>query len=201
MSFPISVVADVGLTLQMTVERVSDGYYWQRVQQTWALSPTFADRTLPMTAGTLENSGSYVGPVANLSSQGDPGLVRIRVHSATDPVPNLVIAVVEGYVKNSLLCSIDDFLSTRASPAQVSTEVRNVLTSSAVLEIDELTQVPPRKPTIAQCLALIYTVFRNKVFSNATVVRFYNDAGGIIFEAPIVPGENNSTRDKLQNVA
>lgn len=200
MSLKLRFTAPVGLTLQATVERASDGYFWQRVEQTWAANPNFSARTISLTEGAAQNAGSYSLAIDNLSGSpdGDPGLVFIRIHSATDSTPNRVIEIVEGFVKDSEFCGVDANVSSRADGGNVSDALVEVLTSS--LLVDELTGPPPSRPTIAQALALMFTALRNGVFSDARTVRFYNDAGTAIFEAPITATEGSTTRDRLRPI-
>lgn len=163
---PITVVAATALTLKVTLERLTDGFFWNRVSQTWTApgSTPFASRTITLAEGAAENLGSYTGTVDGLGVQPDPGLVRIRVHSQTASPANLVIQFIQGYVKSGRLCDVDDFVSTRATPDDAQVAAIAALSDPVALQIDELTQVPPRKPTFAQAISLLYTIFRNRVF-------------------------------------
>lgn len=201
MSVKIAVQYTVAKTLKATIQRVSDGFFRRRVEEDWQSNPTFASRTFNLTEGAGEYVGSYTSDtIANLSNAGDPGRVRIYIHDASDVGnPNKVVHIIDGYIKGNALVILDDNLTSRASPAQVNEEIMAVLNGGDLL-MAELSAVPPKNPTPAQALMLLYMAMRNGVFSNATLVRFYNDAGSVVFEAPITPGEETTTRSKLQNV-
>lgn len=197
MSVTVVTKYATGATLKATIQRASDGFFRRRVEEDWQSNPSYASRTFNLTEGSAEYQGAYFSdPINNLSNQGDPGLVRIYIHDAGDS--NRVKEVFEAYIKGNTIVRLDDNLSSRATPAQVNEEMRAVL--SADLEIPELTQAPPKNPTFTEAIAALYGAFRNGVFSDATVVRFYNDAGQVVFEAPITPGESSEFRGKLRNV-
>jgi len=97
MTLQIAFQAEPGRTFSATLERLSDGAFWDnQTDLAFESSPAFADRVIALTEGTAENAGSYAG--ANSGDLGDAGRVRIRVHDAaqSDRVVGLAEAEVIG---------------------------------------------------------------------------------------------------------
>jgi hypothetical protein len=67
-----------GATLAVTLERVSDGFFWNPTTAVFEASPAYLDKRigLPEDSGA-ENAGGYSVTVDSL---GSPGLVRVRIH-------------------------------------------------------------------------------------------------------------------------
>lgn len=192
-SFQITTIKATGGTYALTVQRLSDGFYWQPSSSTWNAAPLFSQKQIAFAEGANENAGSYI---AQVDAMGSPGLVRIRIHN-TGVAGNPTVEVVSGYVVSDLMAGVDAFVSTRATPADVSTQVTNVLNTS--FEMDELTERPPARPTMRQAIMLLYMTLRNR--TKSTVDRFlvHNDAGEIIMEAPLTRTESEFTREQLRN--
>lgn len=195
-SFQITTIKSTGGTYALTVQRESDGFYWQPTTSTWGAAPLFAQKQIAFAEGANENAGSYVAQIDSLSAQGNPGKVRIRIHNTGTP-GNPTVEVVEGYVVGDLLVGLDTFASTLATPANVATQVTNVL--STTFEMPELTEKPPATPTLRQAIMFLYMALRNRTKSTADRMLFHNDAGEIIMEAPLVRGESEFTREQVRN--
>lgn len=192
-SFQITTIKATGGTYALTVQRLSDGFYWQPASSTWGAAPLFSQKQIAFAEGANENAGSYI---AQVDTMGSPGLVRIRIHN-TGVGGNPTVEVVSGYVVSDLIAGVDAFVSTRATPADVSTQVTNVLNTS--LEMDELTERPPARPTLRQAIMLLYMTLRNRTKSTMDRFLVHNDAGEIIMEAPLARTESEFTREQLRN--
>lgn len=92
MAINIGISHETGANLVATLERLSDGNFWNEVSGAWQAAPTFADKSIALTEGSSENSGHYTG--ANTGSLGTPGRVRVRVHDDGD-TNNKTIASAE----------------------------------------------------------------------------------------------------------
>lgn len=195
-SFEITTVQAAAGSFGITIQRESDGFYWQPTGSTWAAAPVFSNKNIPCAEGLNENGGSYVAIVAGLSAAGEPGKVRIRIHN-TGVGTNPTVAVVEGYVVEDVLVGVDAAVSTRATPAQVTSGLTTVLDTS--FEMDELTERPPARPTIRQALMLMYMLLRNRTKSTADRLLVYNSANQVIMEATLTRTEADFTRDALRN--
>lgn len=77
MPLRIATADETGKTLFATLERLSDGFYWDAAGSAWAAAPAAADRKVVLVEGAGANSGSYAASVAGL---GDAGDVLVRVH-------------------------------------------------------------------------------------------------------------------------
>lgn len=195
-SFQITTVKATGGTYALTVQRESDGYYWQPVATNWAAAPLFAQKQIAFAEGVNEDAGSYVAQIDSLSAQGNPGKVRIRIHDTGTP-GNPTVEVLEGYIVNDVMVSVDAFPSTLATPANVATQVTNVL--GTTFEMPELTEKPPATPTIRQALMMLYMTVRNRSQSTPDRMLFHNDAGEIIMESVLSRDETTFTREQVRN--
>lgn len=117
MSLHISTVFQTGRTLSATIERLSDGFFWNGVS--FVSSPSFASKKISLTEGSSENAESYEAEVTGL---GDPGVVRVRVHD--EDSSNVCVGAMETGVLNGVECdpgTIDELLrrdqTNVASPA------------------------------------------------------------------------------------
>ena len=90
----ILYVGSTGQTLYATVERVSDGYWWDATNGQWAENPTEADRHVSLTEGGAGYAGSYTATIDGL---GDAGWVRVRVHTGDG---GTVVGAAEAYIVN-----------------------------------------------------------------------------------------------------
>lgn len=81
MSVSFNLVAPTGGNFVVTLERLSDGFFWNDVAAAFQAAPTFANKKIVMAEGTSENLGSYTASRANL---GSPLRIRIRFHDDDD---------------------------------------------------------------------------------------------------------------------
>ena len=87
MSVYLAVVADTGMTLFATLERLSDGFFWNNTAGAWQNAPAAADRKITLTAGSGANVGSYT---ATKNGLGDAGVVRVRIHNDNDAADKVI---------------------------------------------------------------------------------------------------------------
>lgn len=98
MSLKIGISANQGLTLFATLERLSDGRFWNNnATQTWDVAPSLANKKINLTEGSTENKGSYTA--SNAGSLGNAGQVRVRIHNDND-ANDATVAMAVTYVHN-----------------------------------------------------------------------------------------------------
>lgn len=96
MALTIGFAAETGKTLFASIERLSDGFFWdETTDEAWESAPSVADKKIPLTEGTGENAGSYIG--SNSGDLGDAGLCRVRTHDDADS--DKVIGMEEVYIQ------------------------------------------------------------------------------------------------------
>ncbi len=74
-------------TLFATIERISDGYFWNKTTSAYAASPSLSDKKISLAEGTNDNKGSYTANISGLGST----KIRIRIHDDDDS--DLVISM------------------------------------------------------------------------------------------------------------
>lgn len=79
-----------GRSLVATLQRVSDGYFWNEAAGAWQFSPSFANRSITLTEGSSQYAGLYVG--ANTGSLG-AAQIRVFIHDAS--ASNICIGIAE----------------------------------------------------------------------------------------------------------
>lgn len=91
-------------------------------------------------------------------------------------------AIAAGAITASEAPNLDAAMSTRATPAQVNTEVSDVLKTDTIPELAQ--GIPSATPTFEDALMLLYMALRNQLdidTSGATDYKeIYNDAGTVI---------------------
>lgn len=95
-NIPLRFVGTSGKTLVATLERVSDGYFWNPTASAWQNAPSFANKSISLTEGTSENLGSYAGSASGL---GDAQEVIVRIHdtgASNQTIGEQEILVVNG---------------------------------------------------------------------------------------------------------
>lgn len=90
-------------TLVVTVERMSDNYFWNPTAVAFQTPFNFANHKIALTEGTGAQLYSYTASVASL---GSPGRVRVRVHD-DGAADDHVIAVQETYVDGGNELGVD----------------------------------------------------------------------------------------------
>lgn len=110
MALHISTAPATGLTLFATLERLSDGFFWNNVASEWQAAPSTANKKISLPEGTGANAGSYAASVTGL---GDAGAVRVRIHDDTDAADATIgsgeVIVVGG---NEVLDSLNTSVAT-----------------------------------------------------------------------------------------
>lgn len=191
-----------GKTLGLTVQRLAPGatgQFYDPSDSTFKSGLTYSQKKIALTEETAENAGTYVASIVGLSGVSgtvDPGICRFRVHD--ESLANRTTRAAEGAIIAGNLVRLDDFVSAKATPAQVAAQLIQVLTTA--LAIEELPSIPGRTPTVAQILALLYTSIRYKTTSDDSLLRFYDADGRAIFESALQSTENLFTRGAMQDV-
>ena len=90
---------------------------------------------------------------------------------ATDAITNTKIAA--GAITSSEAPNLDAAVSTRATPAQVNTEVSDVLKTDTVALPGQ--EAPPLTPTFEEMISWLYKVLRNRKDQTATLWQLYAD--------------------------
>lgn len=79
--------------------------------------------------------------------------------------------------------NVDAAITTRATPAQVNTEVSDVMKTDTVSEMSQ--QAPPATPTFEEAVMYLYMAIRNRLDVDTTATdhkEFYNNAGTVIWK-------------------
>lgn len=76
MALPIKAIGPTGKTLFATIERMSDGYFWNPTAVAFQSAPAFNDKKITLTEGSGDEAGKYVASVGSL---GSPGRVMVYV--------------------------------------------------------------------------------------------------------------------------
>ncbi len=91
MPLNILTTQTTGKTLFASLERLSDGFFWNVTTSAWANNPAAADRKVTLTEGSGANAGSYTASVSGL---GDATDIRARVHDDADAADKTISAAV-----------------------------------------------------------------------------------------------------------
>lgn len=91
MPLNILTTQTTGKTLFASLERLSDGFFWNVTTSAWANNPAAADRKVTLTEGSGANAGSYTASVSGL---GDAADIRARVHDDADAADKTISAAV-----------------------------------------------------------------------------------------------------------
>lgn len=197
MSVHVSTVRATGGTYSATVERVSDGYYFNPTSQLFQTGLTYSQKKTLMVEGSNENAGSYTASISNVSGPAgtsDPGLVRIRIHN--ESAANATVEIVEGYVVANDFIRVDESVAGRADASAVATAISDaILTDVAIPELDAS---PPAEPTIAEAIGLIFMAMRNRSTSTSTRLKIHNSTGTPIAEAALSDDGSTFTRAALE---
>ena len=113
---------------------------------------------------------------------------------ATDAITAAKIAA--GAITASEAPNLDAAISTRATPAQVNTEVSDVMKTDTVALPGQGT--PTATPTMEAILGWIYKTFRNKKEQTATEWRLFNDAGTVVdSKATVSDDATTATKEEI----
>jgi hypothetical protein len=94
MAINIKIPYTTGKTLVATLERESDGFFWNDVAEAWQANPSFADRSIALTERTGNYLTVYAG--ANSGDLGDGLRIALYVHDTG--ASNAVVSVSQWYV-------------------------------------------------------------------------------------------------------
>ena len=96
MAFILDITDFPDETLFATIERISDGYFWNKTTSAYAASPSLSDKKISLAEGTNENKGSYTASISGLGST----RLRIRIHDDDDS--DIVISMGTVLVDNGV---------------------------------------------------------------------------------------------------
>ena len=91
-----------------------------------------------------------------------------------------------------------DVAGTAATPAEVNTEVSDVLKTDTISELSP--GAPAATPTIEDALMLLYMKERNATQTTANEFRITNNAGTVLMEADIADNGTTFTKSKSRPV-
>jgi hypothetical protein len=95
----------------------------------------------------------------------------------------------------TLTTNCDATISTRATPAQVNTEVCDVLKTDTVLE--QVAGAPTSTPTLEQAVGYLFMAWRNKATSTSSSLQYHNDAGSALCKSALSDDGTTFTRNEL----
>lgn len=110
---------------------------------------------------------------------------------------NIIIIPVSLYpttLTSTLIAYLDAAISSRATPAQVNTQVSDVLKTDTIAE---LAADPGTTPTFEKALMLWYMFLRNQQTQTATLQTIRNNAGGIVLQATCSDDDTTFTKGKF----
>lgn len=113
-----------GRTVSATIERLSDGYYWNPGAGAFQSAPSYANKKNALTEGSSENLYSYT---ASIGSLGSPGRVRLRVHD--ESASNQVVGISDTWVINNDEVTFDDTSLTELSSLPSSPALYQMITA------------------------------------------------------------------------
>lgn len=90
---------------------------------------------------------------------------------------------------------IDVSIASRATPAQVNTEVSDVLKTDTVAE--QAPGKPSATPTLEQAIGYLFMAWRNKATSTSALLQYHNDAGAALAKSALSDDGTTFTRDEL----
>lgn len=122
--------------------------------------------------------------------------LRFKAAATAEMVADAQIIPFDPYDAVALgLSRLDADISSRATPAQVNTEVSDVLKTDTIAELAQAT--PSATPTFENALMLIYMVLRNKLNTTSTLLEVHNDVGTVIAKATLSDDGTTFTRDEM----
>jgi len=153
---------------------------------TKAVEPTVAGRTLDVSA-----TGEAGLDWANIGSP-----TTAQNLSATNIDVDQIVASVSGAVGSvtGLTASnLDATVSSRATPAQVNTEVLDVLNVDTFAEPGQ--EAPPATTTLVKKIGYLYKFLRNRITQTATTLSIYADDATTVDQKSTV-SDNGTTYDR-----
>lgn len=163
------------------------------VQAAWGTNPSSASTFEILQApGVSVNVASWAGtPVDPPSTVGIPDVTVIGM--AADTVTASAIAA--GAIGASEAPNLDAAISTRATPAQVNTEVLDVLNVDTFAEVGQ--ETPAATQSIRKMLAFLYKAWRNRHTQTATTFSIFADDAVTVDQKATV-SDNGTTFDRTE---
>ena len=115
-------------TLFATIERISDGQFWNNTTSAYAASPSLSDKKIPLTQGSNENKGSYTASISGLGS----GKLRIRIHDDADS--DIVISMGTVLVDNGV--EVTGAITSGTLESDAANEIADAILSRNVSNVE-----------------------------------------------------------------
>ena len=115
-------------TLFATIERISDGYFWDNTTSGYAVSPSLSDKKISLTQGSNENKGSYTASISGLGS----GKLKIRIHDDADS--DIVISMGTVLVDNGV--EVTGSITSGTLEADAANEIADAILSRNVSNVE-----------------------------------------------------------------
>jgi hypothetical protein len=134
MALYLSTAASTGRTLFATLERLSDGAYWNASTGAWAANPAAGDRKISLTEGTGANLESYTATVTD----SDLGTyrIRIRIHDDADANDKTLlvseVSLVDGAEASGTLTATDVWAAAVRTLTQSAAQVTAIVQGSDI---------------------------------------------------------------------
>lgn len=93
--------------------------------------------------------------------------------------------------------NVDALISSRATPAQVNTEVSDVLKTDTIAELG--VGIPAATPTFETAIMALYMLLRNKLDVDASFKEVHNDAGVIVFKKALTDDATTYSEAEAQS--
>lgn len=160
-----------------------------------ASAPTnFSDMAITVTTGLVDITQTAADKVWSSATRTLTAFSTALALSVWDVLESAIVTAssIGLKVKNNL----DAAITTRATPAQVNTEVVDVINTDATGEPGQA--APPASTGLRTKIDWLYKVFRNKKEQTTTEWRLYNDAGTIIdSKAGVSDAASIATKDEV----
>ena len=115
-------------TLFATIERISDGYFWNNTTSAYAASPSLTDKKISLTEGTNENKGSYTASISGLGTN----KLKIRIHDDSDS--DIVISMGTVLVDNGV--EVTGSITAGTIEADAANEIADAILSRNVSNVE-----------------------------------------------------------------
>ncbi len=163
-------------------------------------------------AGGLYTRGTGAGQISQQTNgQIDVNLERVRnavlnalvgsrMDSSVGAMAADVItaaAIAAGAIGVSEAPNLDAAITSRATPAQVNTEVSDVLKTDTIAELG--VGIPAATPTFETAIMALYMLLRNKLDIDASFKEVHNDAGVIVFKKALTDDATTYSEAEAQS--
>lgn len=144
--------------------------------------------TFDRTTDSLEALEGKVDAVDNFVDTEVPAIL-----AAVDTEISAIKAVTDLIPNGGAMSNLDVAISTRATPAQVNTEVLDVLNVDTFAEVGQ--ESPAATQTIRRMLAFLYKAWRNRSTQTSTQYKLYGD-DAVTVDHKATVSDDNTTFDK-----